>query len=104
MFGLSFLEGKSEMTASAGKKLSDPNTRICPTQKKPGMDTFFVSEFINWTIGYVRIENRVGSGLSKPGSGCPNLKGSKKAKLGRWGCWACYATLDASLALLGPGT
>jgi len=74
----------------AGKKLSDPNTRICPTRKKPGMDTFFLSEFINRTIGHVRIENRVGSGFAKPGPGCPNnneatgpvlLMGLKKLKM-----------------------
>jgi len=62
----------------AGKKLSDPDTRICPTRKKPGTDTFFVSEFVNRTIGHVRIENRVGSGFGKPGPGCPDVKAKKK--------------------------
>ena len=51
--------GKGEGGSRAGKKLSDPNTRIYPTRKKPGMDNNFMSEFNIRTFGHVRIGNRV---------------------------------------------
>jgi len=74
----------------AGKKLSDPNTRICPTRKKPGVDTNFMSEFIIRTFGHCPNWNRVGSGFGNPGPGCPKPGWWFCHKMSQafWGAWA----------------
>lgn len=66
-------EWRMEERDRAGKKLYDPNTRICPTQKKSGMDTNFMFEFTFRTFEHDRIENQVGSGLANLVPSCPHL-------------------------------
>jgi len=64
----------SKSALSAGKNLSDPNTLIWPTRKKPGLVIIFLSEFEIWTFGCVRMKNRVGFGFINSGLGCPNFR------------------------------